>query len=114
MASGDNCRTGCNTKDHESWGECARASHLLVGWAASAGYRNMDLTAEKKWDKELELYKSARRQGIQPEGTTTDKVEKALKISEFTGKAYNAEVNPPSNFLTQKRVVKAAIEAGVL
>lgn len=42
----------------------------------------------KKWDKELELYRSARKQGIQPDGTTTAKVQQALDASDKTGKAY--------------------------
>jgi hypothetical protein len=42
----------------------------------------------KKWDKELALYRSAREQGIQPEGTSTAKIRKAIDISNKTGKAF--------------------------
>ena len=42
----------------------------------------------KKWDKELALYRSARAQGIQPDGTSTAKIQQALDISDRTGKAY--------------------------
>ena len=44
----------------------------------------------KRWDKELDLYKSARKQGIQPDGTSTAKIQKALDISEKTGVAYGS------------------------
>jgi hypothetical protein len=44
----------------------------------------------KKWDKELDLYASARKQGIQPDGTSTAKVQQALDISEKTGVAYGS------------------------
>jgi hypothetical protein len=48
--------------------------------------------AQKKWDKELDLYRSARAQGIQPEGTTTAKIRKALDVSDKTGHAYGSAI----------------------
>lgn len=47
---------------------------------------------QKKWDKELDAYKSARKQGIQPAGTTMKAVQEALDKSDKMGKAYNANV----------------------
>jgi hypothetical protein len=53
------------------------------------GEANSRLTmSAKKWDKELALYRSARAQGIQPEGTSTAKIRKAIDISNKTGKAF--------------------------
>ena len=53
------------------------------------GEANSRLTmSSKKWDKELALYRSARAQGIQPEGTSTAKIRKAIDISNRTGTAY--------------------------
>jgi hypothetical protein len=55
----------------------------------NAGEANSRLTmSAKKWDKELALYRSARAQGIQPEGTSTAKIRKAIDISNKTGKAF--------------------------
>jgi hypothetical protein len=55
----------------------------------NAGEANSRLTmSAKKWDKELALYRSAREQGIQPEGTSTAKIRKAIDISNKTGKAF--------------------------
>jgi hypothetical protein len=55
----------------------------------NAGEANSRLTmSSKKWDKELALYRSAREQGIQPEGTSTAKIRKAIDISNKTGKAF--------------------------
>ena len=55
----------------------------------NAGEANSRLTmSSKKWDKELALYRSARAQGIQPEGTSTAKIRKAIDISNKTGKAF--------------------------
>ena len=47
-------------------------------------------TTTKKWDKELQAYRDARAQGIQPAGTSMKKVQEAVKISNETGKAYGA------------------------
>ncbi len=44
----------------------------------------------RKWDKELKAYRNARAQGIQPDGTSMKQIEKAVKISDKTGKAYGA------------------------
>lgn len=60
---------------------------LRVGYCGQGG---QDFTAQKKWDKELALYRSAREQGIQPAGTTTAKVRAALEASDKTGVAYQA------------------------
>lgn len=46
--------------------------------------------SSKKWDKELQAYRDARAQGIQPAGTTMKKVQEAVRISNETGKAYGA------------------------
>jgi hypothetical protein len=57
----------------------------------NAGDANSRLAmSTKKWDKELALYRSAREQGIQPEGTSTAKIRKAIDISNKTSKAYGA------------------------
>jgi hypothetical protein len=49
---------------------------------------------KRKWEGELARYKEARRQGIQPAGTTMDKIIAAEKASENLGRAYNAEKDP--------------------
>jgi hypothetical protein len=44
----------------------------------------------KKWNDELKLYRDARAQGIQPEGTSTAKIRKAMDVSNKTGHAYGS------------------------
>lgn len=56
------CRTGCLTKDHASWGECARAMNLQVGDLTGEGQRIVT-------DRRLGAYADARRQGLQPAST---------------------------------------------
>lgn len=46
--------------------------------------------SKTKWDAELKAYKSAREQGIQPAGTSMKQIQKAVEISDKTGKAYGA------------------------
>ena len=51
----------------------------------------IDATREKKWDAELQAYRNARAEGIQPAGTTTAKIREAVEISDLAGKPFNAE-----------------------
>lgn len=86
------CSTGCPDQGtHATWGECMRAKNTRVAWAASAS--GLDRTAEKKWDAELQLYRDARAEGIQPAGTTTEKINQARELSDLTGKPFDA-ANP--------------------
>lgn len=112
MALGDNCRSGCRTRDHASWGECARGANLRVGWMESTN--GLSRVADRKTTQELYEYRELRKQGIQPEGTSKRALEEAKRISDTTGKAYNAEKMAPSNLLSSPKVIKAAAEAGAL
>lgn len=86
-----NCRSGCPTQDHASWGECARSARLQVGWCRSTFL--LDKTRDKAHDRELALYREARDAGIQPDGTTTGKVRFAMDQSEKHGMRYGEEFN---------------------
>lgn len=89
------CRTGCRTKDHASYHECLRDAGTRTYLAAPS--RGLDGTTQKQWDRELAMYRDARRQGIQPDGTTRAKVEKAVKLSDQAGAAYGrdfSQANP--------------------
>lgn len=85
------CRTGCATQDHATYGECLRAASLQVGWARSATDVTLDRSYEKRKQRELDLYKSARDAGIQPDGTSTGKIRFALDQSEKSGMAYGRD-----------------------
>lgn len=82
------CTSGCPTPGaHATWGECLRAKGTKVAFCGIGGG---DASAQKKWDSDLAAYKDARRQGVQPSGTSRVQVETAMKISEMTGTAYTA------------------------
>lgn len=77
------CGGGCVT-----FGECIRRKGLRIGYCRTAsGY---DKTRQDKWDAELDAYRAARREGIQPNGTTMKAVNEAKRISDETGTAYGA------------------------
>jgi len=71
-----------------------KAKTLQLATGDAAGNIIASGTTQKKWDKELDFYKQARAQGIQPEGTNRKAVEKAIEASETLNKAYNAEKMP--------------------
>lgn len=78
------CRSACPTPgQHQSWGECARAANIQVGDL-------MNASGQKTWDRELNLYRSAREQGIQPASTRTPDIHKALDASDKAGTAVQA------------------------
>lgn len=60
----------------------------------STGDANGDLVSNgwtnKKWNNELSLYREARAQGIQPDGTSTAQIRKAMDVSDKTGHAYGS------------------------
>ena len=81
------CRSGCPTQDHASWGECARAASLRIAYCGIGGG---DATAQKKWDRDLDSYKAARKQGIQPRTTKPQDVRAAVEVSDRIGSAFQA------------------------
>lgn len=66
----------------------------------------------KTWDRELSDYRDARRQGIQPAGTTAKAIHEAVKASDNLGSAYNAETMAPAPVFT-KKVAKSFKTAGI-
>jgi hypothetical protein len=72
---------------HATFGACLRSKNIRVGYCRSAAGGG-DYTEQKKWDSELAAYRSARAQGIQPDGTRTQQIQKAVEISDKTGRAY--------------------------
>jgi hypothetical protein len=83
------CRTGCATQDHASYHECLRAASITTSGASPS--KGLDMTRRKAWDRELHLYREARRQGVQPDGTTTAKIEAAMRASDAAGAAYGRD-----------------------
>lgn len=77
-ALGKNCSTSCPTKDHASFGECMRSKNLHLSPHVNDAYA----TRQVAWDKELDNYASAVRQGLNPAGTKQHHVDAAIKGAE--------------------------------
>ena len=84
---GENCSTGCKTRDHASYGQCLRSKAPAVMGLESTGN---DLTKQKQWDKDLDFYANARKQGIQPASTNRKDVQDSLILSDMKGQAHQA------------------------
>ena len=56
----------------------------------------------KAFNRELDAYKEARAQGIQPSGTSMKKIQEAVKASETLGRAYDAQKMPPAKHINKK------------
>jgi hypothetical protein len=70
-----NCSSTCLTRDHKSFGACMRAKNLQLSPAVNDGYS----TRQKTWDRELDSYESAVRQGLEPAGTKQHHVDAAVR-----------------------------------
>lgn len=77
------CRTGCPTKDHETYGQCCRAAKVQTGELQK---RN----GFKKWDSRLEGYYDARKNGLQPRSTRVKDVRQAETEAEH-GNAFKLD-----------------------
>lgn len=78
------CSSGCRTPGrHKSWGECVRNKGLQIG-----DLRHHDIN--KRGEADLAAYKAARDQGIQPSGIQRSAVDRAVRISEASGTAFDA------------------------
>lgn len=66
-----------------------RAKNVRVGYCQSV--KGLDFSAQKKWDKDLEAYASAKKQGVQPNSTKRAAVDRAMRASDRTGTAYRAD-----------------------
>jgi hypothetical protein len=78
-----NCRSGCKTQDHANWGECARAANFCITDPLANA-------VSKQANTELNAYRSARQQGIQPRSTKLHDIKAAVMASDTLGKAVQA------------------------
>lgn len=72
------CSSSCTTKNHKTYGECLRAKSLQVSPAVNDGYS----TKQRAWDKDLDHYDRAVKDGLNPTGTQRWQVDKAIREAE--------------------------------
>ncbi len=58
--------------------------------------------SNRKFNAELDAYKDARANGIQPAGTSMRKIQEAVKASETLGRPYDAGKMPPAKHINKK------------
>lgn len=98
--------SNCNAEP--CFGCKAKGLQLNTGDASS-----QKAMSNKKWHGELDAYRAARAQGIQPEGTSMAAIERAVKASDVMGKAYNANDMTSAKFIN-KESVATLNEAGAI
>jgi len=87
---GQNCCSTCTTKDHPNFGVCMRAKGVRTLYVAKTN--GCDADHVKKFDAEIAAYRAADRQGVQPDGSQMHQIDRAMRISEATGTAYQSTV----------------------
>jgi hypothetical protein len=83
VATETRCTCG---QGHLTFGACVRAKNIRVAYCGQGG----DATRQKEWDRELDLYFSAVKQGVEPAGTKMHQIRDALDRSDAMGVAYDA------------------------
>lgn len=88
---GVNCSSRCSTKDHYTFGECLKDKGVApVGYRISRGMESRDMN---RTNRELSMFRDAVNQGIMPDGTTEQKVQDAMILSNEVGAAYGEDFN---------------------
>ncbi len=82
------CRSGCADQDCPNYSACLRKANVQSLYAQPS--KGLDMSREKKWRRELSDYRDARKQGIEPDGTSRQAIDRAVRISDQTGQAYRA------------------------
>ena len=64
----------------------------IIGLSLNAGEASTRTSmSTKKWDAELQAYRDARAQGIQPASTKMRDIKVAVEVSNQAGKAFKAD-----------------------
>lgn len=95
--------------DTPCFGCKARGLQLNTGDANS-----QKVMSNKKWNGELDAYRAARAQGIQPAGTSMAHVKAAVEASNVMGKAFDADTASTTAQSVTKQTVKSMTEVGAI
>jgi len=75
LKRGKRCSASCATQDHRTFGECLRAKNLQLSPHVNDQYA----TRQTAWDSELDHYKKAVDNGLDPVSTKRKAVDAAIK-----------------------------------
>ena len=99
--------TDCDT--NPCFGCKAKGLQLNTGDASS-----QKQMSNKKWNGELDAYRAARAQGIQPAGTSMAHVRAAIEASNVMGQAFDADTAATTAQSITKESVKSLTEVGAI
>lgn len=99
-----NCRSGCVEKNHDSYAQCLQSANVTVAATINSPLQSMFEGTKS----DLVQYRSARANGIQPGGTTPQKVADAVSATRLLGRPYNGEVDVPANLIVTKKAAAYA------
>lgn len=95
--------------DDDCFGCKARSLQLNTGDANSS-----KAMSNKKWNGELDAYRAARAQGIQPAGTSMAHVKAAVEASNAMGQAYDADTAIAPAQSINKKSIASLSEVGAI
>lgn len=95
--------------DDDCFGCKVRTLQLNTGDANSS-----KAMSNKKWNGELDAYRAARAQGIQPASTSMAHVKAAVEASNAMGKAYDADTAIAPAQSINKKSVASLTEVGAI
>ncbi len=98
--------TGC---DDDCFGCKVRTLELNTGDANS-----QKAMSNKKWHGELDAYRAARAQGIQPAGTSMAHIKAAVEASDVMGRAFDADTDATTAQSITKESVTSLKEVGAI
>lgn len=96
------CRSGCREQNHSSYADCLQAANVTVNSVINSPLQ----FAWEKTKTDVAAYRAARANGIQPEGTTVEKVREAERASKLLGRPYNADKDAPAQLIVNKNTAR--------
>lgn len=96
------CRTGCKEQSHSTYAECLQSANVRVADTINSPMQSI----YENTKKDLKAYQQARADGIQPEGTSREKIDRALKATSLLGRPYNANKDAPASMISTKAAAR--------
>lgn len=72
--SGENCSATCETRDHESFGECCRSKNIRSMWLGGTG---PSLSDQRAFERTNQNFRKAVSDGLSPAGVSDRAVNAA-------------------------------------
>lgn len=77
--AGEHCTSTCETRDHNSFGECVRAKNVRQMWLGGTG---PSMTDQRRFDRTNQDFRKAVADGLQPAGVSNGAIRAAYEAAE--------------------------------